>query len=133
MNVETHRFEDVIESYAQAWNQGDMDAWGKLFTEDCDFVTWAGIWWKTRRENVDGHKSVPATVAAQRQSYSIEVAEVDMLSSEMALAHARWTWRAFRATPDATPEDRNGIVTMVMVKTEAGWRIRASHNARVMA
>ncbi|AKU95540.1 hypothetical protein AKJ09_02204 [Labilithrix luteola] len=131
MNVGMIGIEDVIERYVQTWQRDDMDAWGELFTEDCDFVAWAGQWWKTRRENVDAHKCVHASVAKQRQNYELEIAKVDMLCSELALVHARWSWREFRAMPDAPSDDRSGIVTMVMMKTEAGWRIRASHNARV--
>jgi uncharacterized protein (TIGR02246 family) len=40
--------ERLLKSYIEAWHRNDMEYWGALFTEDCDFVAWEGIWWKSR-------------------------------------------------------------------------------------
>lgn len=130
MTEATSLIEDVMREYRRAWSGNDMDAWGALFTDDCDFVGWRGDFWRSREENVSGHKAVPAFVQNQRSNYDVQIEDVDVLSSDLALVHALWTWRAFVATPGEQPEDRAGILTMVMVKRDGLWRIRASHNAR---
>jgi uncharacterized protein (TIGR02246 family) len=127
----TENVEAVMRAYVETWRRDDMDGWGALFTEDCDFVGWAGQWWRSRVENVAGHKAVPASVARQRSSYSVEIAGIDFVAPDVALVHAVWSWKDFVAPDGAGPVDRRGVLTMVIVRHDDGFRIRASHNARV--
>lgn len=124
--------EAVVTAYAETWRRNDMDAWGALFTEDCDFVGWGGQWWRSRAENVAGHKAVPASIADQRQSYALEITDIDFVAPDVALVHALWSWRDFIEEDGARPRDRAGILTMVMVRRERAFRIRASHNTRIV-
>jgi hypothetical protein len=43
-----------------------MDAWDRLFTNDVDFITHSGSWWKSNQENVAGHQAIPDTVIKQK-------------------------------------------------------------------
>jgi hypothetical protein len=38
--------------YAVSWNRHDMAAFGRLFTENCDYVNIAGVHWKGVQEIV---------------------------------------------------------------------------------
>ncbi|SHE68002.1 SgcJ/EcaC family oxidoreductase [Streptoalloteichus hindustanus] len=120
----------VLAAYTELWLQHRMDEWGELFTEDSDFVTHRGIWWRTRQENVVGHKDVPASVLAQKGNYRQEVLSVQGVTPDVALVHTRWSWPDHQLPSAPTGEDREGIVTLVMVRREGKWLIRAAHNTR---
>src|SRR5207245_4508184 len=43
---------NVLAEYAIAWNGHDTAAFGRLFSEDCDYVNVAGVHWKGVQEIV---------------------------------------------------------------------------------
>src|SRR5260370_21169003 len=45
---DTYAVRSVVAGFAEALNRHDMDAFGRLFTPDADFVNVAGSWWKGR-------------------------------------------------------------------------------------
>ncbi|MCT2589691.1 SgcJ/EcaC family oxidoreductase [Streptomyces sp. N2-109] len=121
----------TLASYTGLWVRHEMDAWGELFTEDSDFITHRGIWWTSRQENVAGHKDVPGSVLDQKENYSQEVVSIQGVTPEVALVHTAWDWPGHRLPGAETPEDRRGLITLVLVRQPTGaWLIRAAHNTR---
>ncbi len=119
----------TLSEYVAAWHRNDMDAWGELFTKDCDFVTNTALWWKGRDENVAEHKAVAAWVHAEKPKYDLRVADITVLADGVALVHAHWEWPGFTDPSAAGPVDRAGHITMVMTRQIDGrWLIRASQN-----
>ncbi len=43
-NMDKEAIRMVLASYVETWNRHDMDAWGKLFTDDVDYVNRGGGW-----------------------------------------------------------------------------------------
>ncbi|MFB4314884.1 YybH family protein [Actinomadura sp. 21ATH] len=113
------------------WERHEMDAWGAFFTDDCDFITHRGLWWRSRAENVEGHQDVPESVVAQKKSYKQEIANIDGIAPGVALVHTTWNWPEHRLPGAAAGQDRCGLITMVLVKVSGTWKIRAVHNTRV--
>jgi uncharacterized protein (TIGR02246 family) len=128
---ERKAIEAVLASYGETWRSGVMDRWGTLFTPDSDFITWRGVWWTSRDENVAAHKAVPPAIADQMRNYQLTLAGLELLSDSIALVHAEWFWPSFAEAGQA-PEDRRGLITMVLVKRDGQWRIRASQNSRII-
>lgn len=122
----------LMASYLKAWHINDMEGWAEHFTPDSDFITWRGIWWKTRDENINAHRDIPVSIARQMKNYQLAAEDIALLSPTIALVHARWHWPEF-VENGHLPEDRHGLLTMVMVKRDDRWRIRATHNGRVEA
>jgi uncharacterized protein (TIGR02246 family) len=122
--------DSVLSRYVETWRTDDMDGWGGLFTDDSDFVTHGGVWWKSKHENVSGHKAVPDAVSRQKPRYRLDRTKACFLTPDIALVHATWQWPGFVQSPGDEPADRSGIVTMVMVRQDGRWLIRASHNSR---
>ncbi|SOD60919.1 conserved hypothetical protein [Streptomyces zhaozhouensis] len=121
----------TLATYTDLWVRHEMDEWGELFTEDSDFITHRGVWWTTRRENVRGHKDIPETVVAQKKHYTQEIVSVQAVAPDVALVHTAWTWPGHRVSTAEPPEDRRGLVTLVLVRQPTGrWLIRAAHNTR---
>jgi uncharacterized protein (TIGR02246 family) len=118
-----------LAAYVHAWNQGNLERWSEFFAERSDFVTWAGLWWKTRADNLAGHRAMPDVVRAQLSNYRAEIAGIDFLTSDVALIHITWSWPSFLSSAEARPQDRHGIITMIMARHAGEWLIRASHNS----
>lgn len=116
--------------YEDTFRLADWELWGSLFVEDADFITWRGVWWRSRTEIVGGHREVDAWVQRQAGKYRIDPLDARPISAEITIAHMAWQWLAFEPSPSSPSEDRCGLLTMVLVTTAAGWRIRASHNTR---
>jgi uncharacterized protein (TIGR02246 family) len=119
----------VLARYVETWNAHDMTAWGRLFTDDVDYVNRGGGWWKSNRENVKGHQSIHDVLVEQKQpmTYKATVAKIAFLSPTLALAHATWEWPGFARAGDKA-KDFTGVMTIIMVKQGGTWLIRALQN-----
>lgn len=123
---------EALRDQQVAWHDKDIAAWTDYFTEDSDFVTWRGIWWHSRSENESGHNSMPDLIRNQLHNYSLSVDDLSILEPTVALVHASWTWANFIESGHH-PEDRSGLMTMVMIKKNDKWKIRALQNTRTDA
>ena len=128
--MDEQAIEAVIAAYAEAWNAHDMQAWGRLFTDDVDYVNRAGGIWKGRAANVAGHVAIHAALKKQNQkmTWSAAVEKVSFLGPDIALVHATWRWPGFLLPSGAEAKGFQGIMTLVMVKQGGRWLIRALHN-----
>ncbi|WP_225727523.1 MULTISPECIES: SgcJ/EcaC family oxidoreductase [unclassified Nocardia] len=132
MNAEDElSIRSALTEQTELWIRHEMDAWGEYFTDDADFITHRGIWWRTRQENVQGHKDVPESILRQKRNYSQRIVSVDAITSDVALVHTAWNWPEHRLPGADRAADRGGLITLVMVKRDGAWLIRAAHNTRV--
>ncbi|WP_167475852.1 YybH family protein [Nocardia arthritidis] len=132
MNTEDElSIRSALTGQTELWIRHEMDAWGEYFTDDADFITHRGIWWRTREENVQGHKDVPESVLRQKSNYSQRIVSIDAITPDVALVHTTWTWPEHRLPGAARAEDRGGLITLIMVKRDGVWLVRAAHNTRV--
>ena len=128
--VDEEAIKRVLATYVETWNQHDMAAWGELFTDDVDYVNRGGGWWKSNRENVEGHRLIHDVLIRQKQkmTYRSDVAEIAFLKPDVALVHATWEWPGFTMPSGEEAKDFRGVITMVMVKRGGKWLIRALQN-----
>jgi uncharacterized protein (TIGR02246 family) len=131
MHDDEQQIRSLLSQYIEYWRRADIENWAGLFTDDSDFITWKGLWWQTREETIAGHRTVADFIRSQQVGYQLECCKIRMLAPSVALVHAVWRWPGFKELPEAEPENRRGILTMVLVRTQSGWRIRASHNTRM--
>jgi uncharacterized protein (TIGR02246 family) len=118
--------QELIDNLADAWNRLDWPAFGRLFAEDADYVTGAGIRLAGRAQIVDV-LSRQAALSVPGQDVSLAAESVKLLPSEIAVVLCSWRMGAKEGT-DAIGGARAGLLTMVMRSNEAGWRIIALHN-----
>src|SRR5207253_5348076 len=117
----------VLAEYAVAWNRHDMAAFGRLFTESCDYVNIAGVHWKGVQEIVQRQ----AELFQNRLKTAVRTltgVEVRFSTPDVALVHATWDVTGWsRPTGEAVPVLKE-ITTMTMVKTNGKWLITAFQN-----
>jgi uncharacterized protein (TIGR02246 family) len=118
---------DVLAEYDVSWNGHDTAAFGRLFTEDCDYVNIAGVHWKGAQEIVQRHAELfhNRLKTAVRKLTGVEVR---FSTPDVALVHATWNVTGWsRPTGEAVPVLKE-ITTAVMVKTNGKWLITSFQN-----
>ncbi|MFI5782929.1 SgcJ/EcaC family oxidoreductase [Nocardia sp. NPDC051570] len=131
MHESAEAIRELLDRYTELWIQHEMQEWGQLFTEDCDFITHRGLWSRSREDNVRGHEDVPDSVLAQKKNYSQTILDVQSIAAGVVLVHTQWAW-ADHVLPGADAgEDRRGLITLVLVERAGRWLIRAAHNTRL--
>lgn len=117
----------LAEAFITTWNSHDMVAFGKLLTEDVDWVNVDAGRGKGREMVEQGHVRVHAG-KFKDSVMTLNKVEVAVLKPDVALVHVAWGLRGDR-NDDGTPrQPREGLFTWVTVKEGGAWKIRASHN-----
>jgi ketosteroid isomerase-like protein len=130
----------VVSGFAETWNHHDMEAFGKLFAPDADFVNVAADWWKGRqtiqREHAYSHGTIPVGTPGEPPQYygifktsTMRLTQIDVrfLRKDVAVAHASW-----ELLGDArTPNPRSGLFTFVLTRQNGGWLIAAAQNTEI--
>ncbi|NEW56060.1 SgcJ/EcaC family oxidoreductase [Nocardia cyriacigeorgica] len=129
----THAADDtailaLFEEFKQAWTDNDAAAFGALFTEDSDYVSYDGTRASGRAEHQDNHDKLFRGVLAGSALVG-EVESIRYLTPDVAILYGTGSvlmpWRA------QLPERRLSRQTVVLVRTSTGWLISAIHNGRV--
>ncbi|GAA5063567.1 SgcJ/EcaC family oxidoreductase [Nocardia callitridis] len=126
------RIRAMLATQTTLWRRHEMDEWGSFFAEGADFISHAGTWWKSREQNIDGHKDVPESVVPQKLNYSMTVASVREVAPQVVVAHTLWGWPDFLAPSADAAQHRRGIITSVLVKRQGQWLIEAAQNTRIV-
>ena len=140
---DTSAVRSVVAGFAEAWNRHDMDAFGRLFTPDADFVNVAGSWWKGRvaiqHNHAYSHGTIPQADTAgfggnpahwgifRHSTMRFDAIDIRFVRSDIALARVAW-----RLSNDArTALARTGMLLFVVVRDEGEWHIAAAHNTEI--
>ncbi|AOS61843.1 YybH family protein [Actinoalloteichus hymeniacidonis] len=122
---------NILARYTGLWIEHEMAGWGRLFSANSDFITHRGVWWRSRSENVAGHQDIPAAVIAQKASYQQEIVSLRAITADVAIVHTEWSWPNHVPIDGTEPEDRRGLITLVLARGQGGWLIEAAHNTRL--
>jgi ketosteroid isomerase-like protein len=134
---------NVVAGFATTWNRHDMDAFGKLFATDADFVNVAGIFWTGRQSIQSNHAYTHGVVAADSPGFGkedrpyhgifknstlkFEPIDVRFLRAEVAIAHVHWEMQGDTRTKDP----RHGVFLFVLTRDNGGWLIAAAQNTEI--
>jgi uncharacterized protein (TIGR02246 family) len=118
---------NVLAEYEVSWNGHDTADFGRLFTEDCDYVNIDGVHWKGVQEIVQRHTELfqKRLKTAVRKLTGVEVR---FSTPDVALVNATWD-----VTGSSRPTGKAGPVlkettTMEMAKTNGKWLITSFQN-----
>lgn len=134
---------NVVAGFAATWNRHDLDAFGKLFAPDADFVNVQGHFWTGRQsiqaQHAWSHGAIPADSPGfseeDRRYYGIfknstmkfDPVDVRFLRNDVAVAHVNW-----ELLGDArTQNSRHGVFTFVLTRQNRGWLIAAAQNTEI--
>jgi len=109
-----------VGEFVAAWNAHDMGRLARLFSEDADFVTVAGMWWHGRDEIERNHAAAHAS-RFRESVLDASLAAFKEVSPTVGVAHI--TWRL-----DVGDVDRRGVFTWTLRKRDGVVEIVAAHN-----
>jgi uncharacterized protein (TIGR02246 family) len=119
-NPEEAAIRGVVGQYVAAREQIDPKAVEALFTADADQLVSSGEWRKGREAVVRGSIASSRTNSGKR---TIAVESVRMITADVAIADGR-----YELTGQADGAMRSMWATLVMKRTDKGWRITAIRN-----
>ena len=110
------------------WNRENAEAFAAPFADDCDFIAFDGVRFRSRDELVRFHGPLFKTHLRGMRLVG-DVTGVRFLGDDVAVVHARGeTILRGRSTP--APE-RDSIQTLVAVRRDGVWQLVAFQNTRV--
>lgn len=130
-----------VAGFATAWNHHDMDAFGKLFAPDADFVNVGGVRWVGREEIQLHHawshgtipeNSVPGENPAhygifKHSTMKFNRTDVRFLRKDVAVAHVDWELLG----DTRTQNPRRGVLTFVLTRQNEAWLVVTAQNTEI--
>ncbi len=124
--------EGLVDRFLDAWNRHVMEAFGRLFAEDAQFVNMYGMWWRGRAE-IEANQARAHAGIFRNSRLSGSAASVERLGDDVAAVHVAWTLVG-HTTPAGEPAPpRRGILLLVLVRQKEGWFVKIAQNTHVMA
>lgn len=132
---------NVVAGFATDWNHHDMDAFGKLFAQDADFVNVGGNLWVGRQDiqlrHAWSHGTIPKSALPggnpayygifKHSTMNFVHIDVRFLRKDVAVAHVNW-----ELLGDArTPNPRRGVLTFVLTQQTGEWLVAAAQNTEI--
>jgi uncharacterized protein (TIGR02246 family) len=122
------RVEALLAALSDAWNAGDADAYGALFTEDATYVTFFGQISHGRAEIVEGHRWLFARMPGSRMTPGAKAdREIRFLTPDTAVVVGQGPG----TTAPGSAAGRPSTVSFVALRTDAGWRFAHFQNTRL--
>ncbi|WP_378148350.1 SgcJ/EcaC family oxidoreductase [Cnuibacter sp. UC19_7] len=112
----------ILTAYLEAWDAGDADAFGALFTDDATYVIFLGDALLGREAITENHRDVFTKWQAGTR-LRVEPLAVQVLGAD---AVSVLTAGGIDTDPEAIELDK--LQTFTLVRTAEGWRIAAFHN-----
>jgi ketosteroid isomerase-like protein len=133
----------AVAGFATTWNHHDLDAFGKLFAPDADFVNVTGTLWIGRQSIQAQHAYTHGVIPADSPGFSegdrpyhgifknstIKFNQVDVrfLRKDVAIAHVNWEMLGDARTQNS----RRGVFLFVLTRQNPGWLIAAAQNTEI--
>ncbi|MFE0381312.1 SgcJ/EcaC family oxidoreductase [Streptomyces inhibens] len=128
MPTSDEQITQLFKQFVQAWTDNDAAAFGTCFTADADYVSYDGTHATGRPALQDNHDRLFRGVLAGSALVG-DLEAIRHITAEVAVVHGTASvlmpWRS------ELPKRRLSRQTLVVVRTEQGWRISALHNGRV--
>lgn len=112
----------LFETYVEAWNAGDAEAFGDLFIADAEQLVWTGQHMLGKAEIIAGHEELFASGASNLRTDIVTIKHPTNSVTTVLVAAAR----SYGAGP--IPEDPMAMPFFVLVREDGEPKIAALHN-----
>jgi uncharacterized protein (TIGR02246 family) len=124
----------IIDRQTDAWNKHDMDAFVADATPDVDWINVVGTHWKGRETVMKTHAFLHKGMFANSRMLTPEITMMREIAPNVIVETHINRIEGVGALPSgAAYPDSGNLITLVFVKTQAGWRIAHAHNTTIAA
>ncbi|MGX1134066.1 uncharacterized protein (TIGR02246 family) [Streptomyces glaucescens] len=127
MDTRETEIRELFAEYCKTWTEGDAAAFGRLFTEDADYVSYDGSWAAGVARLQDNHdKLFRGVIAGSAMVGRIESLRfiTDSVAVLVGNGSVLMPWRS------KLPKRRLSRQIIVCTRAPEGWRIAAIQNGR---
>jgi uncharacterized protein (TIGR02246 family) len=122
--------ESIPAGMIAAWNRGDAAGFVASFAPDAEFVAFEGTVLTGTDAIIAFHQPLFDTLLRGSRLVSGGIPFVHVVDERFAVVHNRVS--VVLPGEDTPSPSRNSMETFAVVRTDAGWRVVASHNSRVL-
>jgi len=124
----------ILDRQTDAWNRHDMEAFVADTTPDVDWINVVGMHWKGRETVLRAHAVLHKGLFATSRLLPLEITTMREIAPNVVVeTHVNRIEGASAQSSGAAYPDSGNLITMVFVKTQAGWRIAHAHNTTIDA
>ncbi len=126
--AQSTNFDAVAESFVHAWNEHDMEAFGRLFAVDADWVTASGVH-LTGRKDIQAYLTQEHSTWAKATTMKAMDTRVRRISADMAVVVLQWQ---IEGAPEPASKEvtiTRGNNLFVTTRQHDGWSIVAGQVA----
>ncbi len=122
----------ILDRQTDAWNKHDMDAFVADTTPDVDWINVVGRHWQGRETVNSEHAKLHAGMFAKSRMLTPEITMMREIAPNVIVETHVNRIEGVGALPSGAPyPDSGNLITLVFVKTKAGWRIAHAHNTTI--
>ncbi len=122
--------EGITSRFQDAWNNHDMEAFGRLFHPDATFVNRFGTYWRGVDQIVAGHAGLHTSIYRD-STLAIDAPDVDPISNDAAILHF-WSRLSAGAAHPAGPHQVDTLILAVVTQRDGELRIQALENVTLV-
>jgi uncharacterized protein (TIGR02246 family) len=122
----------IIDRQTDAWNKHDMDAFVADAMPDLNWINVVGMHWKGRETVLKAHAVLHKGMFANSRMLTPEITMMREIAPNVIVETHVNRIEGVGALPSGATYPSNGnLITLVFVKTQAGWRLAHAHNTTI--
>jgi len=122
----------IIDRQTDAWNKHEMDAFVADAMPDVDWINVVGRHWRGRETVLKAHAVLHKGMFANSRMLTPEITMMREIAPNVIVETHVNRIEGVGALPSGAPyPDSGNLITLVFVKTQAGWRIAHAHNTTI--
>ena len=122
--------DETLDAFGTTLARMDFEAFGALFTDDCDFVNIVGMHWAGKAQVVKGHSIVFTTRYRGVSQHILDKSEA-LLAPGVVLVTTTIKMDDYTAQNGKRMSDNLFRMTWVLEKQDGKWLIRSAHNTAI--
>jgi uncharacterized protein (TIGR02246 family) len=122
----------IIDRQTEAWNKHDMTAFVADAMPDVDWINVVGMHWNGRETVLKAHAVLHKGMFANSHMLPPEITMMREVAPNVVVeTHVNRIEGVAAPSPGTAYPDSGNLITMVFVRTQAGWRIAHAHNTTI--
>ncbi len=122
--------EATLDGMIATWNRHDMDGFGALLTEDCEWVNVVGAYWPTKAAIMKALRVYHATMFKDVGQHETS-RSVSEIAPGVAIGIVTFTMDDYKTPDGRVMRGVENRLTYIMVKQDGRWLVRSGHNTTI--